>query len=390
MNKIGILTFHRSHNCGSILQAYAMQETLKQYDCDPTFIDLSTDGQSVVYAIFKRFEIGTPKTLLKSMYKNTLGTILYFRLKDNQISYKSYIQKHLKLSRDSYRTSSDITDSDGLLYDKYLTGSDQVWNITIADYDSAYFLDFVKRGVKIAYAVSQGAKDINKYAENPKKIARWIKDIDWVSTREDNGQKWLTNLTGAKYPIVLDPTLLHDQDIYASVLDTHKVPGIIPGQYIFIYATPLNRDYLSAIRKYAKENNLEIVMWHNDAWLRNFGWLKGIKCPKKQNPGKYLDLIKNAKIICTSSFHGVAFSTIYRKNFVVLKNDGMRADGDDRMTGFLKRLKLSDRIVDLNRLQEGMNRTINYTAYGAEIKKQQIISHKFLRQALSYKSNENE
>ncbi|NCU32886.1 MAG: IS3 family transposase [Candidatus Moranbacteria bacterium] len=35
IKKIGIITFHRAHNCGSILQAYAMQEACKKYGLVP-------------------------------------------------------------------------------------------------------------------------------------------------------------------------------------------------------------------------------------------------------------------------------------------------------------------------------------------------------------------
>ncbi|MBH1956610.1 polysaccharide pyruvyl transferase family protein [Candidatus Saccharibacteria bacterium] len=381
MKKIGIVTFHRSHNCGSILQSYATQEIVKKYGFEPEFIDFSSKGQRELYTVFRPFKFNTPRNFARSVYKNGLGALLYRRAKANWSSYDRYLLEKLSVSNMSYEVNSDLVESK-MDYDVYLTGSDQVWNITIDDYDDAYFLNFVKDHPKIAYAVSQGARDLNKFAPDTGKISEYIKELDHVSVREENGQKWIQALTGKEYPVVLDPTLLHLQDVYTSIEESHNVPGIEKNKYIFIYATPLSTEYMALIRKYAKDNDLELVIWHNDIWLKRFGWLKGIKSPKAQNPGKYLDLIKNAKFVCTSSFHGVAFSTIYRKDFVVLENDGMRAGDDDRMTGFLKRLKLSDRIVNESAFEAKMNEAIDYTDFEVELKKNQKISHDFLDKAL--------
>ena len=48
---IGITTFHRSHNCGSILQSFAMQEVLADYGYVSEFIDFSTKGQKELYSV---------------------------------------------------------------------------------------------------------------------------------------------------------------------------------------------------------------------------------------------------------------------------------------------------------------------------------------------------
>ena len=202
MKKIGIMTFHRSHNCGSILQSYAMQMTLKEYGYKPEFIDFATKGQKELYAVFRPLNFSSPRKFAKSMYKNLLNVLLYKRARDNWASYDKYLTRNLNVSVRSYDKNTDLIESE-LAYDKYLTGSDQVWNVVIDDYDDAYFLNFVHDHPKIAYAVSQGAKDLNEYARNPKQIAEYIRHIDHVSLREENGQVWVKNLTGNKYPVVL-------------------------------------------------------------------------------------------------------------------------------------------------------------------------------------------
>lgn len=380
--KVGIITFHRSHNCGSILQAYATQEVLKKYGYSPEFIDFSTQGQKDLYAVFKPLRFNNLQEFAKSTYRNILAVILYGRMKQNRVSYSEYIAKYLSVSEKSYAHSSELIEEE-LSYAKYLTGSDQVWNVSIDDYDNAYFLNFVHNHPKIAYAVSQGARNISKYAKDPIEIAKYIKDIDHVSVREENGRDWLADLTENNYPVVLDPTLLHTKENYVNIEESHDIPGVNQNNFIFVYATPLSSEFMKLIQKYAKRNGLKVVVWHSNIWFKRLGWLTGVKCPKGQNPGKYLDLIKNAKFVCTSSFHGVAFSTIYRKNFVVLENEGMRAGDDDRMTGFLKRVGLFDRIVSPAKFEVIIDKSIEYTDFEEKLAKQQIISHNFLKSALN-------
>jgi hypothetical protein len=142
MKKVGILTFHRSHNCGSILQAYALQEVVKEHGFKPEFIDFSTTGQRELYQVFRSIKFSNVKQLAKSIYKNIFGILLYTRSKQNWLCYEDYISRHLSLSSKTYTENSEISEED-FDYERYIVGSDQVWNVTIDDYNDAYLLNFV-------------------------------------------------------------------------------------------------------------------------------------------------------------------------------------------------------------------------------------------------------
>ena len=68
---------------------------------------------------------------------------------------------------DSYKKTDTITCKKQLFvldkkYDKFVVGSDQVWNLKCHGYDGAFFLDFVSDdSKKVAYAASFGTYDIN-------------------------------------------------------------------------------------------------------------------------------------------------------------------------------------------------------------------------------------
>ncbi len=149
--------------------------------------------------------------------KNIIKNIILFphrkRIKNNNQKYEAFKNRIFKLSR-SYGRMDELKD-DG--YETVIAGSDQIWNITIADGDDAYFLPWVKNAKKVAYAPSLGAKNILKCADNPEKYKKMIDDFDALSIRENNGRKWIKDLCGKDVPVLLDPTLLLEREDYEKI-----------------------------------------------------------------------------------------------------------------------------------------------------------------------------
>lgn len=68
--KIGILTLSASDNCGSLLQAYALQEVIKnRYDCKVEILNLETDQSKEIYELFP-----------KKFYKHPKKKFVYFKI----------------------------------------------------------------------------------------------------------------------------------------------------------------------------------------------------------------------------------------------------------------------------------------------------------------------
>ena len=61
-------------------------------------------------------------------------------------------------------------------------------------------------------------------------------------------------------------------------------------------------------------------------------------------------LVKNARIFITTSFHGTAFATIYKKNFWYI-DSGHDISKDDRAVSFLTQLGLMSRYIKLEKLE---------------------------------------
>lgn len=47
--KVGIITFHASHNCGSMLQAFALTTVLKNMNIPCEIIDFANEGSRAMY-----------------------------------------------------------------------------------------------------------------------------------------------------------------------------------------------------------------------------------------------------------------------------------------------------------------------------------------------------
>ena len=340
MKKIGTITFHASHNCGSFLQAYALQKFLIKNRFDTEIINFANEGQRKLY------DIKFPNDSLKNILKNI---ILFPRrkiLKDTYKNYNNFIYNKLKLSKKEF-FSLDEMKRYNFDYDTVICGSDQIWNVTIEDFDEAYFLPFVTNKKKIAYAASFGAKKMSKYLskEELEKYKKYLSDFSLITIRENNGKNWIKEIFGKDVPVVLDPTLLLNKDDYAEIEDRYDEK--IREKYIFYYSPSYNPQINKLVKRIAQKYNLKIVAWNPKSYYLKFMNFTNFYLPKKQNPGVYLSLIKDAEMVITTSFHGTIFSTIYNKKFWVIKNGEMFGD-DDRVRTLVQQLAIEDRLIPMD------------------------------------------
>ena len=64
--KTGIITFHASYNCGSMLQAYALQKFLNKNEYENEIIDFSSKGHRCLYSVF--FKNNSIKNIIKNLF----------------------------------------------------------------------------------------------------------------------------------------------------------------------------------------------------------------------------------------------------------------------------------------------------------------------------------
>lgn len=329
--KVGIMTFHGSNNCGSMLQAFALQNVLRSYGYNNEIIDYSNKAQQHMYAFLRR-----PQNHHDVLHD--ISTIVFWRVfKTHYSDYIQFKSEQLVLSTQSM-SEHDELNSIKENYEIIITGSDQVWNTKCPDADDAYYLDFYEKK-KIAYAPSFGNTNLNK-EQNKDIYINYLQKFDAISIREDNGSRWIEQMIGNKCKVLLDPTLLLDKQRYMDIIAEEP---LIKQKYIFYYAFSYSDEVNTYVRKISKKYNLPVYIIDARGWLKK-AWKYGIKLCKHSGPYIFLNLIFNAEIVLTTSFHGTAFSIIGEKRFWFIDSK-MRNVDDDRALTLLRKVGLQDRMI---------------------------------------------
>jgi len=327
--KIGILTYHNTRNCGALLQAYALQKKLFELGIDNEIIDYRCDKIEETYRLKKIYELKGIKQLAKWFL--TIG-----RDKRTQKKFDEFKRENLKLSG-KYDKASICKAN--LIYDAFITGSDQVWNAMINGDDLTYLLDFAgAEKKKYSYAASIGGGEPKvSYAE---KMQTALADFDFISVRENPLAEYIKTDLGLDTQMVLDPTLLLDGDDYIFASEWKKPKT----KYIFVYTIATTPNIESAAKKLSKETGLPIIWGHMSYRKR-----RGVKNVTDLSPCEFVNYIKNAEYVFTSSFHGMAMSIVLHKQFFYdlddnVQNNNSRLETLAESLGLQSRelLKLSD------------------------------------------------
>ena len=233
---IGILTFHKSVNYGSVLQAWALQRMLTMKGIESEIIDYEPEKYGDLYDVF--LKPGRPHFLVKNINRVPVMTILARQQK----SFARFRRDNLRMSAESY-TLENQEDICGKDYEAVICGSDQIWNTGASDSDTVYFLPFPIPGRKIAYAVSLNTGSFEGEVQR-ELFKRWISDYDYLSCREESGVDKLRGLLedGRQVDLNLDPTLLLNRVEYARITS----PRLIRGRYIFVYYVWFNSSIVAA------------------------------------------------------------------------------------------------------------------------------------------------
>ena len=320
--KIGILTFHASHNYGSMLQAYALQKYLLKEGHDVKIINLRTSTQKHFYANPAE---GNIKALLRSC--THLRTFLHNCIKWKL--FESFLCKEYITTKEVAKLVSVENVIKEEAFDALITGGDQIWNMNATDFSIAYFAPFNIPGLKkISYSPSFGSEEYfvpNNYAPVIKDL---LSHYDSISVRDKSASVFLSELLGKDIPAMTDPTMLLDKSKYEELAGGEP---IIKGKYIFYYSPQPRSDRNKMALRLSQKYNLPVYTSNG-----NYDNFAGIKHYQKVGPKEFLNLIKFSEFTCGKSFHLLVFSLILEKKII-----SMTGDKDARMKGLLEDVNLS-------------------------------------------------
>ena len=317
--KINLLTIHYGKSYGAVMQTYATCKLLEQVGHEVVVINLVH-----------------PKS--RCSVKTRRGIAILIK------EFQFWLFKHeyfSKLSRICY-----VVDAANLpKADIYIVGSDQVWNRDITGYwGLTFFLNFVDNTHKrIALSSSFGKHEWLEDNEYTQAVLSELNKFDLISVREESGIKILKEVFRINGVRLLDPTIAYGK--FDKLLLSKK-----QGDYLYPFLFKNTPEVQNIVNGIANMHRVKI-----------FKNTRLIQCIFT-GPRQWLTRIHNAKYVITDSFHGLAFSIIFKKNFYVLCADKKKFT---RIDSLLRLLGLSSRYIvsfdDLKRRREYLKLDINYS-----------------------------
>lgn len=285
--KIGILTFGKAINYGGALQAAALQKVLRDLDQDVCLVDHRCPMIDDTSKVFDIKRISDIKYTLAHVFN--LAEAIHRKQK-----FKAFWNQWFTFGVDNPAE-----------YDLMIAGSDQVWNYRLTGNDLSYYLNFEKTNTaKVSYAASIGLSEFDPKMK--KEIAPLLEDFDYLSVREKTAAALVDDICDRKATIVLDPTLLLNEQKWREMAD----PTFIHRRYIFVY-TVFNSDSLWEFAyELSKKTGLPIRTISYSKLHR-----KNAEYTFDAGPAQWLSHMLNADYVVTNSFHGFAFSVNFEKQF---------------------------------------------------------------------------
>ena len=331
--KIAILTVPFNNNYGGFLQAFALKRVLKGMGHDVEFL---------MRRRYRPSRISRFKNFIKWILGRT-NTCYYIR--DYHIykiskNTRQFVRQYLSpRSKNCYTPTSFKKLLDNYQADVYVAGRDQCWRYRFAPWyiDDYFFKPLLGTGKKrISYAASFGV-DYLEFDEGMLRSCReCLKDFSAISVREASGINLLEqyfNVPKGKAVEVLAPTMLLTADDYKELICKYNITD---QRYLFTYILDDNKEKEELISQIKQE--LQLSRIDQKAQTGNVMTLQEIEPVEL-----WLSRIYHSSFVITDSYHGMVFSILFKRPFVVYGN---ATRGKTRFMSVLRKFGLEDRYIE--------------------------------------------
>lgn len=344
--KICIVTVFKSENCGSFLQAWALQEQLSRMGNDVCFLDYRGGFDN----FFKKID-------------RIVRCCLCLRFnRAKNFAKKSFDFKRLQKSLDVIcLKKTDV--------DFYVFGSDTLWN-----FDDAFFSKkahfFTGANVDkpcYTYAISIGSTTRETFCKNDN-VVKNIQKFQMISVRDLYTERIISDICpSVRIMRTVDPTLLFDKEKYIKYFFNKS--WCHEKCLVVYYFGTIPDSLWRELKIFARKKGLVIV---------NVGsYEKQFDFSVVASPANFITAFANAEYVFTNTFHGCVFSTLFNKQFAT---DGMHKNKIER---FLNEFSLLNRCVsnpgDVERVLTDL---IDYRCVNALIKERREQSISYLQRVM--------
>lgn len=367
---IGVVTTQYASNYGALLQSYALQ----YYLCT----ELKQESEVLAYYPdhYKDYWRLYPKINgLKDFIIFTLRCFMPWRVLKQKQKYKlmhEFVANKIPCSKPYY--SKDEIEADKCHYDALICGSDQIWNVSRhSELQEVWFLDLHSNGwdkaIKISYAPSIAEPIPNNLKAD---VAKRLKSFAAVSVRESTDIEQVDSLYDGQVHHVCDPVFLLSQEQWRLI---SKKPTI-GKPFILCYFLNPNKYDKQVVSIVKKLTGLPVVQID----INNINKIPTDVDVLNASPEEFVGWIDNAAYVITNSFHGAAFSILFRKNLLVLKKE----KANSRLNSLLNLTGLMNRLVSLEDVKQMKKEdlSIDYTLSETALRKHIEDSKRYLMESL--------
>lgn len=375
---IGVCLKYMMRNYGSQLQARATIQVLE--DMGLKYEILQYNKKGIIFKLKALPRIFNPvfvnDKLLSLQKKRNLREVPQVKIRNSL--FDAYCEKHFvahTVCVDYYNELQKKAEK----YDAVITCSDQLWSPAGLG-TNFYNLMFVPQNVrKISFASSFGVSKIPSY--QIRRTKEYLNRIEFISVRENQGQKIVKNLIGRDVPVLMDPVFVYTKQEWEKLV---PLENIYDFPYILTYFLGDNILFRKRVEDFAKQKGLKIVAIKFSNSYLEYDKCFGDIAPFDIDPDKFLNLIRGASYICTDSFHGCAFSIICEKPVAIFNRyaDGSSSSKNSRIDSLCENLDLKQiRANEKTNLSDLFSKQINYLSVKQQLQVYIQKSKSYLNEA---------
>lgn len=257
-----------------------------------------------------------------------------------------------------------------------------VWSWESSSYLDYYFLKFVKEGKRISYAPSFG--NTNFTEEMKKYYSEAVKGIDFCSCRERNGQLFITENLKKDCLLAVDPTLLIMEKEWNEIIpESHTNDKNV---LIYMFGD-IPKETFKHIKKLEEQGyKIRFIPQVFNQYLYEKKMGEGAF-----GPIEFIKAFKNASFVITNTYHGLMFSLIYRRPFIMYHRgqDEHWNIHEERMHSVLETLNLKERYINFSDEIKNDFMKLDFETVTPILNEQIIKSSDFLKESLK-KATERE
>lgn len=380
MNKnVFLVTWYDSINYGTVLQCYALAKFLREHNynvyipsTNKYYYGLNHPIETL-YNIFckvidKIANLKSKNFEFETLYENRKRKNHYFAINKTKI--------YLINSKKDYRKIINECNY-------FISGSDQIWNPYYVR--PPMLLSMAKKdSIKIAYGSSIGVLKIPKIFHSFYK--KYIKQFDYIGIREKSSLNIINDISNINAQVVVDPTFLLTKDNWREI---SKKPKEIVNkeEFIFCYFIGNAKSHEEEVNEFGSKNKLPIycamsenrISYYFGTSIADMGIEEFVWC------------ILNAKYIITDSFHAIALSINFGKNFYVYKrfNDSDISSQNSRIYDLINCFNLNNNIETDENSLSNISHKIDYKKVNDKLEKLRKESINFLFKALGEQNESN-